>query len=122
MVIGSYIKNKLEYKNVVYAITDKRIIIRDGLIGIDFKSLDYSEVDNVNVYVDLLEKIRNVGTIICQVQNMNYRFMAVQNPYDVFKMLQKISFDVKTDIDYPNAKRPENNPGYNSEYSSKDIK
>jgi membrane protein YdbS with pleckstrin-like domain len=120
-VIASYIKNKLEYKNVVYAITDKRIIIRDGLIGIDFKSLDYSEINDVNVHVNILERIRKVGTIICQVQNFNYSFIAVQNPYDVFKMLQKISFNVKTDINYPNAERPENNPGYNSVYPPKDI-
>lgn len=120
-VLGKYIKNKLEYPNVVYAITDKRIIFRDGIIGIDLKSVDYAEIDNINVSVNVLEKIKKVGTITCTVDTINYKITSVPNPYDLFKKIQKISFDVKTDIEYPNAKRPDNNPGYNTKYDNKEM-
>ena len=118
--IGRFAKNKLEHKNVVYAITDKRVIMRDGIIGIDFKSIDFAEIDHVQVNVNILERIRNVGTVICKVDGQNYNVFAIKDPYEVFKKLQKISFDVKTDIEYPNAKRPKENPGYQTEYKSKE--
>lgn len=117
MVIGQIIKNGLEYPNVVYAITDRRVILRDGFIGIDFKSFDYSEIDNVNVNVNILEKIRNVGTVSCKVDSVIYKIISIKEPYKVYKMLQKIMIDVKTDMNYPNALRPNNNPGYNTEYT-----
>lgn len=117
--IGTYAKNKLEYKNVVYAITNKRVLIRDGIVGIDFKSIDFAEIDNIHVHVNILEKIRNVGTIVCSVDSKNYNLMSVKDPYQVFKQLQKVSFDVKTDIEYPNAKRPGDNPGYQTKYEPK---
>ena len=37
-------------------------------------------------------------------------------------MLQKPSFDVKTYISYPNAKRQKNNPGYNTDYNPSNDK
>jgi hypothetical protein len=32
-------------------------------------------------------------------------------------LLKKVSFDVKTDINYPNKLRPNENPGYNVDYN-----
>ena len=40
-----------EVKNLEYAITDKRVIIRSGVIGIDFKFINYTEIDSINVKV-----------------------------------------------------------------------
>ena len=31
-----------------------------------------------------------------------------------------MSLDIQTDISYPNAMRPDNNPGYNTKYDPKD--
>ena len=116
MVFGTYAQYALEYPNVAYAITDKRVIIRDGIIGIDFKSIDYAEINHIRVDINILEKIRKVGTIEIRTGSGIFRIISVKNPYKVFKFLQKVSFDVKTDINYPNAKRPDNNPGYNPTY------
>ena len=37
----------------------------------------------------------------------------------VYKLVQKTVLDVQTDIEYPNAYRPDSNPGYNTRYESR---
>ena len=44
---------------------------------------------------------------------------AITDPYEVFKHVKKTSVDIKTDFNYPNALRPEINPGYNTKYDPK---
>jgi hypothetical protein len=39
---------------------------------------------------------------------------------EVFKMVKQTSVDIKTDYNYPNALRPETNPGYKTKYDRKD--
>ena len=59
MWIGNTVRAFREVKNLEYAITDKRIIIRSGVIGIDFKFINYTEIDSVNVKVGFIDKIFN---------------------------------------------------------------
>jgi len=44
----------------------------------------------------------------------------VSDPYGVFKRIKQMSLDIQTDISYPNAMRPEENPGYNTKYTPDD--
>lgn len=46
-----------------YVITQKRAIIKSGLIGTDFKSIYFDQIKNVIVDVGLIGKIFNVGSI-----------------------------------------------------------
>jgi uncharacterized membrane protein YdbT with pleckstrin-like domain len=55
----SYFSDKV--KN--FAITRKRVIIKSGLIGTDFKSIYYDQMKNIIVDVGLLGKIFSVGTV-----------------------------------------------------------
>ena len=122
----------LVYKNLHYAITDKRVIFQGGLIGRDFQTIDFDQVTNAEVNVDIVDKIfgGNTGTIIIQSAGMFTQTKLVPipkpvllshipNPYEVFKFFKKASFDVKADIQYPNKFRPKENVGYNTEYQGK---
>lgn len=53
------------YKNVYYAYTNKRILIRKGIFGVDYKSLDIKMIGASTVTVSLIDKIirKNTGTI-----------------------------------------------------------
>lgn len=113
-------KAKLEYKNVLYAYTNRRVLIRSGAVGVDFDSVDFAEIDDLSVNVGLLEKWRDRGSIIIKSQGRSYSLLSIERPYAVFRALQKVSFDVKTDIHYPNAARPTDNPGYNTGYDNFD--
>ncbi len=54
------------YRNLYYGVTNERIVIRKGVFGTDFKSLDMSMIGAQNVHVTLLDKIarRNTGSLV----------------------------------------------------------
>ncbi|MCM1289634.1 MAG: PH domain-containing protein [Corallococcus sp.] len=106
-----------EVKNIEYAITDRRIIIRSGLIGIDFKFVNYTEIDSVNIRVGLIDRIFKVGDIYVNASTNSAVLWDVTNPYQIGKALQKVTMDIKSDVYYPNALRPEENPGYKTGYT-----
>ncbi len=114
--IANTVKAVNEVKNIEYAITDKRIIIRTGLVGIDFKFINYSEIDSVNIRVGLIDRIFKVGDIYVNASTNSAVLWDVSNPYDIGRALQKVTVDIKSDIFYPNALRPDNNTGYKTEY------
>ena len=86
----------------VYAWTNKRVLIRTGYIGVDYKSLDLNMVGALSVNVSFVDKIlhKNTGTIAFgsmaspmttqTVSKFNFAF--VYDPYRVYK-------DVKAYID-----------------------
>lgn len=91
------------YKNLYYAYSNKRIIIRSGIFGVDFKSLDMSMIGAVNVYVSLFDKIlrKDTGSIMFgstaspiggQNAGAGYRFNHIKMPYETCK-------EVKSSID-----------------------
>lgn len=116
MWIFNTVKAVREVKNLEYAVTDKRIIIRSGLIGIDFKFVNYTEIDSVNVKVGLIDRIFKVGDIYINSSVNSAVLWDVANPYGIGTALQKVTLDIKSDINYPNAKRPDSNPGYKTGY------
>ena len=91
------------YKNTFYIVTNKRIIIRGGFIGVDYKSLALKNIIAVDVRVDFLDKLvnPNSGTIIFgspanqmsqdkNNKNSAYMFAHIDNPYDEYKEIKSI--------------------------------
>ncbi|MDD5132651.1 MAG: PH domain-containing protein [bacterium] len=112
------------WKYVSYAITNKRVIVQQGIIGRGYNLIDFDKISDVNVHIGVLEKITKTGSIqvvagmgMTQPNTTRNALVGIENPYEVFKLLKKLYFDIKTDIEYPNKLRPETNPGYNTEYS-----
>jgi hypothetical protein len=109
--------------NTWYAYTNKRLMMRTGFWGTDFKAVDYDKIADLTVTVNPIENIFGVGTVSAFTGNMTARgmriydrFLAISNPYEIFKKIKELSVDVKTDWNYPNALRPETNPGYRTKY------
>ena len=117
--VGNMIRLALVYKNTFFCYTDKRVIIKAGFMGVDYK------IENLEVNVGPLENILGVGTIRIDEEyvrtgkhsrRVGNRLYGIQNPYEVFKALKEIVTDIKTDINYPNDYRPDTNKGYNTRY------
>ncbi len=116
----------LVYQNTYYAYTNKRLMLRTGFFGTDFKTIDYDKIQNIEVNVNPLERLLHVGTIkmytgeVGRSKNGTYsiytNFIGIENPYEVFKQIKQVSLDMKTDWKFPNDMRPKNNPGYQSTY------
>ncbi|MBZ5857314.1 PH domain-containing protein [Flavihumibacter profundi] len=127
--LWSFLQKIFSYSNTSYAFTNKRVMMRTGFIGIDFKSIDYDKISDIEVTVNVVERAFNVGTIKIfsgrtqtddGVTSKHYdRWEAIPNVYEIFKKLKQVSVDIKTDFNYPNALRPEINPGYNTKYDRK---
>ena len=116
----------LVHKNTFYAITNKRVMMRSGFWGIDFNAIDYDKISDVQVTVNPLENILGVGTIRISAGKVTSKgnrltddFIAIGNPYEIFKKLKTVMVDIKTDWNYPNKSRPNGNPGYCTKYDSK---
>lgn len=118
---GQIITSFTRWKNTEYAVTNKRIIIRNGFIGYDYKSVYYTEINNIHLHVGLIDKLLKVGDIRISLadsfeQSLNPTILDIEEPNRVYKLIQKAVLDIQTDIHYPNALRPEHNPGYQTKY------
>jgi hypothetical protein len=83
------------HKNVAYGATDKRVIIRSGLFGIDYKSIDYKGVLGMDVSVGPIENMLGAGSIRIDAGRRGSKgsvqyenITGISEPYDVFKQLQ----------------------------------
>ena len=123
----------LNFKYIRYAITDKRVVLQRGIIGRGFDAIDFDKITNIQVNVGLADIITggNSGSIMISTAG-NFSFdkyktftskpfiiSHIPDPYEVFKKLKQISYDIKTDIEYPNQSRPADNPGYHTKYRPK---
>lgn len=78
------------YKNLYYAYTDKRLIVRSGIIGVDYKTLDYKFITSTSVDVGFLDKGKKLtGTLSFKSPTTSIRFQYVEFPYDLLKEIKE---------------------------------
>jgi len=106
MLVG-ILCNVIGYKKRWFCYTNKRVIIRGGVIGTDYKTLDYDLIGGISVNVSLLDKFvkPETGTISFAssaspvVQNTKgyspNSFTAIEHPYDVYKRIKEYFDSVK---------------------------
>lgn len=125
-----FLNRLLSFSNTAYGYSNKRVMMRTGFIGTNFKTIDYDKISDIEVTVNIIERMYNIGSIRffsgrTQTDEGNTTklydvWSAIENPYEVFKMVKQTSVDIKTDFNYPNALRPDTNPGYTTKYDRKD--
>lgn len=127
--LGNIITANRKWKNTTYYVTDKRIIIENGFVSGNFQTIFYKDLTNVSLRIGVIDKLLGVGDIYLETLGGNYTsdgknlvaqaFLDIENPQEIYPKLQKIVMDIQTDIEYPNALRPPENPGYNTNYNPK---
>lgn len=116
LYIAAIVKRVGGYKNIEYVLTDKRVIIRSGLIGIDFRYFYYSAISSLTVKVGLWDRMFKVGDLYLVAPNQSAVLEDIKNPYFYGTKIEKIVHDIKADISYPNDLRPKENHGYGTKY------
>jgi len=112
---------------VNYMVTDKRIYLVSGLFGTDITNVEHKDVKNLNVNVNPIQNLLGVGTVRLTPDGIysdgdhsrrvsGIKLLHVHDPYDAYKLIKRVAIDVSTDQQYPNAYRPDNNPGYTTKY------
>jgi len=123
--LGNVITSNKRWKNTKYYVTDKRIILQTGFVDMNYQTIYYKDIKNVNLRVGLIDKLLGVGDIYFDLgtytynngtRTINHAFLDIENPHEIYPRLQKIVLDIQTDIEYPNALRPGENPGYTTKY------
>ncbi len=74
----------LELKTNAFAITDKRIIMKDGILSVNLLDSNIKNIASISVEKPLLGRIFGFGTIIINGVGTNDGFKFVSNP-DLFK-------------------------------------
>lgn len=123
--LGSMLTAGRRWKNTNYYVTNRRVIIQGGFLAVNETTLFYKDLRNAQVHIGLLGKIFNTGNVVFDhgIHYGNSRnrdalptLENLEEPYRVYERIQKIILDIQTDIEYPNAFRPAENPGYQTDY------
>ena len=119
--LSNVLTAKKNWENTEYYVTDKRIIIESGFIGMNYQTIYYKDIKNVYLRIGVIDKLLKVGDIYFDInQNRTQFFLDLENPYELYTKLQKIVLDIQTDIEFPNNLRPNENNGYNTKYIPKE--
>lgn len=123
--LGSALSAPRRWRNTDYFVTNRRIIIRGGFLAVNEKSLFFKDIRSVQNRVGIFDKLFGTGTIQFNsemVINSNNRkvtppsFQHLENAQAVYERVQRTVLDMQTDMEYPNAFRPADNPGYSTDY------
>ena len=61
--ILAYLKKFFSYRNTVYAYTNKKILMKSGLVGTNFKMIDLDKLIDIEISISPIDKLYSTGTI-----------------------------------------------------------
>ena len=102
------------FRSTEYAISDKRFILKSGMVGADLRSIYYDQVRSAFVVVGLVGKIFGTGTIKIDTGRSSHsknnkrqtqydKISNIKNPYEVYKILQNNIADSKENTTSENS-------------------
>ena len=120
-VIGAF----RQWKNSEYAITNKRVILRNGLKGYEFKSIYYMEIANVLLQAGKTErifKVANINILLDIKQNKSNiiptEMLCIEDAQDVHSLLNRTFLKMRDDVQYKEKIASEKDPNRISEYTT----
>jgi len=77
-------------RNILYIVTDRRIIVRKGVIGIDYDILNLELVQQVNIDVGIWDKVYGTGTLVIQAIGVSpVRLYSIPEPLKVHSTITR---------------------------------
>ena len=121
--LGGVVFSVVRHRNTYYIVTDKAIYVSGGVFAKHFNVKPFAELSHINMHRGIFVYMFNVGDIIATSNQLNTNGHAqaitlhsISNYAETFSLIQKLQTDIYTDVMYPNALRPEENPGYDTKY------
>ena len=88
--LGPFVRNWIAWENSFYVVTDRRIIVRDGAIGVDYDILNLDLIKQVNVNIGFWDVKYGTGTITVHAIGVKpLTLYAVRNPMKVREIIEK---------------------------------
>ena len=124
------------YQHTEYIVTDKGVYISGGLFSYTCNMKPFTELARVNIHRGIIDQIIGVGDVVLTSNNiadyynsgvrvnggpvgtgLGITISDIKDYRKVFELIKKLQEDIYTDTMYPNALRPEENPGYRTKYN-----
>ncbi len=95
----------LKYKSYLYCITDKKVIIRSGIIGRDFRVLALESITTIDIKIGLSDKLcgnKTASLVFLNASNSTFRssenetgynknaFLHIENANAVYKQVKEL--------------------------------
>ena len=123
LYLGGVVFSFLRYKNTAYVVTDRAIYVSAGILNRTILSKPFAEMSHIDLHRGVFDQMFGVGDVIATSsqlapngKNASIQISSIENYIEVYNLVKKLQTDIYSDIMYPNAKRPEENPGYNTKY------
>lgn len=123
LYLGGIIFSSRKYRNTTYIVTDRGIYVSGGIFNKTINAKPFAELSHINLHRGVFDQMFNVGDVIATTnqidqngKNVTVNISSISNYVEVYNMVKKLQTDIYTDVMYPNAKRPLENPGYNTKY------
>lgn len=121
--LGGVLMTMARYKRTYYVVTDRAVYVSSGVFVKHINTKPFAEMTRIDLHRGVFDQMFNVGDIIATSNQLTQNgksttisIASVSNYIDVYNLVKKVQTDIYTDVMYPNAKRPSENPGYNTEY------
>ena len=123
MYLGGVLFTIRKYRNTSYIVTDRAIYISEGVFRKNFIRKSFGELSHINMHRGIFDQMFKVGDIIATSNQIgtngkiaSIKISSISNYIEVYNLVKKLQTDVYTDVMYPNAYRPDENPGYKTKY------
>lgn len=118
----------LKWKNTHFMITTHGLYISGGVITFNYEMKPWTDIGHINIHQGVFDRMFGVGDVVFVCSHTHSHSgghgsgssMSIRNIPDfqeVFKIVNNLQTDVYADTMYPNAMRPDTNPGYNTRYT-----
>lgn len=121
--LGGVLFSSVKYRNTAYIVTDRAIYVSSGIFTRNVNAKPFAELSHINLHRGIFDQMFNVGDIIATTdqftekgKSVTINISSISNYIEVYNLVKKLQTDIYTDVMYPNAKRPADNPGYNTKY------
>lgn len=132
LYLGGVIFSFLRQRNIEYAITDRGIYFSSGVFSKTINFKPFAEISNISMHRGVIDRMTGCGdvTMTCGAGGKYttagssfgsaFAIQDIPDYQEVFQLVRRMQTDIYADTMYPNALRPENNPGYSTQYQPTD--
>lgn len=112
MWIANIVKAKREVKNIEYVCTDKKIIIKNGIVATNYITINYEDIYAVNLKIGMVDKMCKCGDVYINANTQRCVFYDIKDAEHIYKVLMNII----------NKNKEEQNKNYNSSVTYENVR
>lgn len=120
----------LKWRNVRFMVTTHGLYVSGGLFAFNYEMKPWTDIGHINIHQGVFDRMFGVGDVLFVCAHNSYQSTShshsghqnlkiynIPDFQEVFKLVNNLQTDVYSDTMYPNAMRPDSNPGYKTQYT-----